>query len=160
MENVIISQITSNINITIVVLLLIVGAVFKHWITVVDNKYIPVILCGLGIVFTVIFHLPIEVNSTLGISIINFIIEGVASGIAATIVHSKGKDIIAELWDKDRIIENVETEVDKAVQDQLDKLASIDFTNIDEEIAKEMGEEPERSESENMVDISEVFTEE
>lgn len=160
MENVIISQITSNINITIVVLLLIVGAVFKHWITAVDNKYIPVILCGLGIVFTVIFHLPIEVNSTLGISIINFIIEGVASGIAATIVHSKGKDIIAELWDKDRIIENVETEVDKAVQDQLDKLASIDFTNIDEEIAKEMGEEPERTEYENMVDISEVFTEE
>lgn len=160
MENVIISQITSNLNITIVVLLLIVGAVFKHWITVVDNKYIPIILCGLGIVFTLIFHLPIEVNSTLGVSIVSFIIEGIASGIAATIVHSKGKDIIAELWDKDRIIENVESDVDKAVQEQLDKLASIDFSNIDEEIAKEMGEELEHTESENMVDISEVFTEE
>lgn len=150
MESVIITQITNNINITIVVLLLIIGAVFKHWITFVDNKYIPVILCGLGVVFTIIFHFPIS-NGAL---IISYLIEGVASGIAATIVHSKGKDIIAELMDKDRIVENVEDEVDRVVQDQLNKLASIDFSNVDEEIAKEMGESVEED---NTVDISDTF---
>lgn len=151
MESVIISQITNNINITIVVLLLIIGAVFKHWITFVDNKYIPVILCGLGVVFTIIFHLPIS-NGAL---IISYLIEGVASGIAATIVHSKGKDIIAELMDKDRIVANVEDEVDKVVQDQLNKLASIDFSNVDEEIEKEMGNDC--SPEEDTVDISDAF---
>lgn len=151
MENVIITQITNNINITIVVLLLIIGAIFKHWITFVDNKYIPVILCGLGVVFTIIFHLPIS----NGAIVISYLIEGVASGIAATIVHSKGKDIIAELMDKDRIVENVEEEVDKVVQDQLNKLASIDFSNVDEEIAKEMGEDVE--EESDTVDISDTF---
>lgn len=150
MESVIITQITNNINITIVVLLLIIGAVFKHWITFVDNKYIPVILCGLGVVFTIIFHFPIS-NGAL---IISYLIEGVASGIAATIVHSKGKDIIAELMDKDRIVENVEDEVDRVVQDQLNKLASIDFSNVDEEIAKEMGESVEEDDT---VDISDTF---
>lgn len=150
MESVIITQITNNINITIVVLLLIIGAVFKHWITFVDNKYIPVILCGLGVIFTIIFHFPIS-NGAL---IISYLIEGVASGIAATIVHSKGKDIIAELMDKDRIVENVEDEVDRVVQDQLNKLASIDFSNVDEEIAKEMGESVEED---NTVDISDTF---
>lgn len=150
MESVIITQITNNINITIVVLLLIIGAVFKHWISFVDNKYIPVILCGLGVVFTIIFHCPIS-NGAL---VISYLIEGVASGIAATIVHSKGKDIIAELMDKDRIVENVEDEVDKVVQDQLNKLASIDFSNVDEEIAKEMGESVEETDT---VDISDTF---
>lgn len=152
MESVIISQITNNINITIVVLLLIIGAVFKHWITFVDNKYIPVILCGLGVVFTIIFHLPIA-NGAL---VISYLIEGVASGIAATIVHSKGKDIIAELLDKDRIVANVEDEVDKVVQDQLNKLASIDFTNVDEEIEKEMNSDSSTSDVDT-VDISDAF---
>lgn len=155
MENVIISQITGNINITIVVVLLVIGAIIKHWMSFVPNKYIPVILCALGVVLTFIFHLPIEV---VGASIIAYVMEGLASGIAATIVHSKGKDIIAELFDKDRIIENVEDEVDKAVQDQLNKLASIDFSNVDEEIAKEMGEELPDSDD-GLVDISDAFKE-
>ena len=152
MENVIVAQITQNINITIVVLLLIIGAIFKHWIKWVDNKYIPVILILIGIVATLVFHLPVA-SGTL---IINYIIEGIASGIAATIVHSKGKDIIQELFDKDKIINNVEEEVDKKVSDELEKLASIDFSNVDEEIRKEMGDT--ESDEEN-VDISDAINE-
>lgn len=157
MESVIIAQITQNINITIVVLLLIIGAVFKHWITFVPNKYIPVILCGLGIVLTIIFHLPIA-NGAL---VISYLIEGIASGIAATIVHSKGKDIIADLFDKERVINDVEEEVDKVVKDQLDKLASIDFSDVDAAIAEEMGESVNDQEPvpgvDDMVDISDAF---
>lgn len=142
MDTVIINQITQNINITIVVLLLIVGAIFKHWIKWVDNKYIPVILIGLGVVLTIIFHFPIK-NGAL---IIGYLIEGAASGIAATIVHSKGKDIIQDLFDKDTVIKNVEDEVDDVVNKKLEELGSIDFSDIDKQIDKEMGD--------NYVDLS------
>lgn len=136
METVIVNQITQNINITIVVLLLIIGAIFKHWIKWVDNKYIPVILIGLGVVLTIIFHCPIE----SGALVIGYLIEGAASGIAATIVHSKGKDIIQELFDKDTVIKNVEDEVDDVINKKLEELGSIDFSDIDEQIDKEMGD--------------------
>lgn len=155
MENVIISQITQNVNITIVVLLLIIGAVFKHWITMVENKYIPVILCVLGVVFTFIFHLPITVDATLGAVIIAYIVEGIATGIAATIVHSKGKDIIADLFDKETFADNIEDGVDKIVQEQLEKLGNIDFTQLDKNIEEEVTTEEKKEE--NLVDISEAI---
>lgn len=158
MENVIISQITQNVNITIVVLLLIIGAVFKHWITMVENKYIPVILCVLGVVFTFIFHLPIAVDTTFGAVVIAYIVEGIATGIAATIVHSKGKDIIADLFNKETFADTVEDGVDKYVQEQLEKLGEIDFSKLDNNI--KMEEQTEDKQEEELVDLTEAINKE
>lgn len=136
MENVIVSQITKNIDITLVVVLLVVGAIFKHWITWVENKYIPVILIGLGIVLAIILQLPIHDGS----AVVMCLVQGMASGIAASILHDKGKDIIKELFDKEEISKNVEDKVNDEVTKQLEKLASIDFSDVDEKIDAEMGD--------------------
>lgn len=148
MENVIVSQITQNIDITIVVVLLIVGAIFKHWISWVDNKYIPVILIGLGMILAIVLQLPIHD----GAAVVVCIIKGLASGIAATVLHDKGKDIIQELFNKEEIAKNVEDRVNDEVNKQLEKLASIDFTDVDKKIDAEMGDKTE--EDQQTVDIS------
>lgn len=151
MDNVIASWITQNINITIVIILLVIGAVFKHWIKAVPNKYIPVILLPLGIILAILFHLPIT-NSGL---IFGYIIEGIASAVAAMVTHSKGKDIIQELFNKDTFTKNVESRVDDKVQEELEKLASVDFSDVDEKINEEMGDKSEDA----SVDISDAINE-
>ena len=67
MDNVVATWITQNINIVIVVLLLLIGGVFKHWIQAVPNKYIPVILLPVGIV--------------LGMLIVGFTVNGFIQGV-------------------------------------------------------------------------------
>lgn len=151
MDNVIVTWITQNINITIVVILLLIGAVFKHWITAVPNKYIPVILLLLGIILAILFHLPIT-NSGL---IFGYIVEGIASAVAAMVTHSKGKDIIQDLFNKDTFTKNVEDKVDDKVQEELEKLASVDFSDVDEKINAEMGDDP----TDANVDISDAINE-
>ena len=151
MDNVIATWITQNINITIVVILLLIGAVFKHWITTVPNKYIPVILLPLGIILAILFHLPIT-NSGL---IFGYIVEGIASAVAAMVTHSKGKDIIQDLFDKDTFTKNIEDKVDDKVQEELEKLASVDFSDVDEKINAEMGDDP----TDANVDISDAINE-
>lgn len=151
MDNVVASWITQNINITIVIILLIIGAVFKHWITAVPNKYIPVILLPLGIILAILFHLPIT-NSGF---VFGYIVEGIASAVAAMVTHSKGKDIIQELFNKDTFTKNVEDKVDDKVQEELEKLASVDFSDVDEKIDAEMGDKSEDA----SVDISDAINE-
>lgn len=149
MDNVIVTWVTENINITLVMFLLVVGAVIKHWIPAIKNNYIPLILIGLGIVIAIVLHCPIA-NGAL---VIGYIVEGLASGLSATIVHSKGKDIINDLFNKDTFSKNIEDQVDKRVAEELEKLASIDFKNVDEAIDKEMGDETDN------VDISDAINE-
>ena len=151
MDNVIASWVTQNINTTIVVILLLIGAVFKHWIKAVPNKYIPVILLPFGVILAILFHLPIT-NSAL---IFGYIVEGIASAVAAMIVHSKGKDIIQELFNKDTFTKNIEGKVDDKVQEELEKLASVDFSDVDKKINEEMGDQSEDSN----VDISDAINE-
>lgn len=151
MDNVVATWITQNINIVIVVLLLIIGGVFKHWISAVPNKYIPVILLPLGIIFAILFHLPIE-NSGL---IFGYIVEGIASAVAAMVAQSKGKDVIQELFDKDDFAKNVGDKVDDKVEEELGKLASIDFSDVDKAIDEEVGE----TTTDTNVDISNAINE-
>lgn len=151
MDNVIATWITQNINITIIVILLLVGGVFKHWITAVPNKYIPVILLPLGIILAILFHLPIT-DSGL---VFGYIVEGIASAIAAMVTQSKGKDIIQDLFGNDNFSKNVEDKVDDKVQEELGKLASIDFTDVDKAIDEEVGEKT----TDDSVDISDAINE-
>ena len=149
MDNVIVNQIMQNLNITIVVALLIAGAIFKHWISWVNNKYIPIILIGLGIILSIVLQLPIHD----GASVVMYIVQGMASGIAASVLHDKGKDIIQELFNKEEITKNVEDRVNSEVSKQLERLASIDFTDVDKKIDAEMGDKPD-DEDKKTVDIS------
>ncbi len=151
MDNVVATWITQNINIIIVVLLLLIGGVFKHWIQAVPNKYIPVILLPLGILFAILFHLPIK-DSGL---IFGYIVEGIASAVAAMVTQSKGKDIIQDLFNKDDFAKNVSDRVDDKVEEELGKLASIDFSDVDKQIDRELGEDS----TDTNVDISDAINE-
>jgi len=87
--------------------------------------------------------------------IFGYVVEGIASAVAAMVVHSKGKDIIQELFNKDTFTKNIEGKVDDKVQEELEKLASVDFSDVDKKINEEMGD---KSEDIN-VDISDAINE-
>lgn len=69
----------------IVVACLIVGYIVKKWIADVDNKYIPTIVCILGVILGCI------VNQTISVDVI---VAGAASGLASTGLHQAYKNLI------------------------------------------------------------------
>lgn len=76
---------TDYMNIVVVLACLLVGYIAKHWVQDVDNKWIPTVVCVLGIVlqFTI-----------AGVSVENFVIGGI-SGLASTGLHQLFKSYIA-----------------------------------------------------------------
>lgn len=79
----------SGINISLVIVLVGVGAVLKHAIKNLDNNYIPVILITLGAILVVCTNIPFNAQTEL----LSLLVSGMASGFCATMVHSKGRDI-------------------------------------------------------------------
>lgn len=71
-------------NIVVVLACLLVGYIAKHWISDVDNKWIPTIVCLLGIVLQFVIA---------GVSVENFVIGGI-SGLASTGLHQLFKSYI------------------------------------------------------------------
>lgn len=69
----------------IVAACLIVGVIVKKWISDVDNKYIPTIVCILGAVLGCVVNRSIDVN---------VIVAGAASGLASTGLHQAYKNLI------------------------------------------------------------------
>lgn len=71
----------------IVVACLVVGYVVKHWINDIDNKWIPTIVCVLGIVLAAWNGWPDITLSTL--------VGGAVSGLLSTGLHQLFKQWIA-----------------------------------------------------------------
>lgn len=63
---------------------LLVGFIVKKWIKDVDNKYIPTIVCILGVVLGFV---------TMGVSVESFVTGGI-SGLASTGLHQLFKAFI------------------------------------------------------------------
>lgn len=71
-------------NIVVVLACLLVGYIAKHWVSDVDNKWIPTIVCLLGIILQFVIA---------GVSVENFVIGGI-SGLASTGLHQLFKSYI------------------------------------------------------------------
>ena len=71
-------------NIVVVLACLLVGYIAKHWVSDVDNKWIPTIVCILGIVLQFVIA---------GVSVENFVIGGI-SGLGSTGLHQLFKSYI------------------------------------------------------------------
>lgn len=71
-------------NIVVVLACMLVGYIAKHWISDVDNKWIPTIVCLLGIILQFVIA---------GVSVENFVIGGI-SGLASTGLHQLFKSYI------------------------------------------------------------------
>ena len=76
---------TDYMNIVVVLACLLVGYIAKHWVKDVDNKWIPTVVCVLGVVLQF---------AMLGVSVENFVIGGI-SGLASTGLHQLFKSYIA-----------------------------------------------------------------
>lgn len=71
-------------NIVVVLACLLVGYIAKHWVSDVDNKWIPTIVCLLGIILQFVIA---------GVSVENFVVGGI-SGLASTGLHQLFKSYI------------------------------------------------------------------
>lgn len=89
----IISQITdvtvSSINIALVIILLAMGYILKAKIKAVKNSDIPVYLIVIGVIISILMEIPFSGK----IDMIDIIVRGIASAIAASIVYDKYKDV-------------------------------------------------------------------
>lgn len=72
------------VNVVVVLACMLVGYVAKHWISDVDNKWIPTIVCVLGVTLQFVIA---------GASVENFVIGGI-SGLASTGLHQLLKSYI------------------------------------------------------------------
>lgn len=80
-----------NVNITIVLFCLVIGAVIKHFITKFDNTYIPLVLLVTGIICSVLLAIP---TGEIKTDMVNVIITGIASAAASIGIHQTGKTLI------------------------------------------------------------------
>lgn len=89
----IISQITevtaNSINVALVIILLAIGYILKAKIKAVKNSDIPVYLIVIGVVISILMEIPFSGK----VDLINIIVRGIASAIAASIVYDKYKDV-------------------------------------------------------------------
>lgn len=83
----------SDVNITLIIVLMIMGWVLKHFAVFVKNQYIPVILVVLGIIISILLKVPFNPQEEL----LNLVISGGVSGYIATMAHEKGKSIFDAL---------------------------------------------------------------
>lgn len=114
MESAFSTIITSNIDVTIVCVLMLCGAIIKHYITKIENKYIPFILMSMGVIIAIFANVPFDptVQNIGGV-----LLTGISSGLAATVFHSKGKDIINDLFLTDEFEDNI----GDAMNDKIEK---------------------------------------
>lgn len=80
-----------NVNITIVLFCLVIGAIIKHFVVKLDNTYIPLILLVSGIVFSIVLAIP---TGELKTDTVNIIITGIASAVASIGIHQTGKTLM------------------------------------------------------------------
>ena len=71
----------------IVVACLVIGYIVKKWITDVDNKYIPTLVCVLGAILGCIVSQSVSVE---------IIVAGMVSGLASTGLHQAYKTLIKD----------------------------------------------------------------
>mgnify|MGYP002767567292 CR=1 FL=1 len=80
---------TGSINVSLIIVLLAIGAICKHAFTKLNNDTIPVIMLVTGAVLAIIINLPFNPQKEL----LNVLVQGFVSGAAAVGLHTQGKTI-------------------------------------------------------------------
>lgn len=78
-----------SINIPLIIILLALGYIVKHWIPKIGNDNIPPIMLVAGIVLALIINIPYGADK-----IVELIIQGIVSGAAAIGLHTNGKGLL------------------------------------------------------------------
>ena len=80
---------TGAINVSLIIVLMAIGAICKHGIKKMNNDTIPVIMLVCGIVLAIVFNLPFNPQTEL----LDFLVQGIVSGAAAVGLHTQGKTL-------------------------------------------------------------------
>lgn len=81
---------TESVNIPLVIVLLAIGYILKHWVKPIVNDSIPLVLLITGIVFALIINIPFKFQE----EILVVLVKGIVSGAAAVGIHTQGRTII------------------------------------------------------------------
>lgn len=93
----IINTTLGSINISLVIVLLGIGAILKHAIKSLDNNVIPIVMIVLGVIIVLFMNAPFDPQKML----LQYLVQGIASGYCAIIVHGKSKEIYHDFIGKD-----------------------------------------------------------
>lgn len=104
------------VDLQVVILLLLIGAALKHLgvFEKVVNNYIPAILIVIGVVIELVTH-----SKGLPDTLVENLITGLASAMAAVGLHSSGKNIFANgVFEKLFYKQNFGEDLDEEVEDK------------------------------------------
>ena len=89
METQITELMTQSVNVALVVVLLAIGYIIKHFAAKINNDFIPPTLLILGVIGAVLLQLP-EGFGTSEV-VLTTLVTGIASGFSAVGLHQTGK---------------------------------------------------------------------
>lgn len=95
METQITDLLTQSVNIALVIVLLAIGYIIKHFAAKINNDLIPPILLILGIIFALLLQIPDGFGSSD--IILSTLVTGIASGFTSIGLHQTGKTFISTL---------------------------------------------------------------
>ena len=95
MENQVADLLTQNVSIPLVVVLLAIGYVIKHFASKINNDFIPPILLILGIIGALLIQIPDGFGSSQ--VVMTTLVTGIASGFTSIGLHQTGKTFITTL---------------------------------------------------------------
>lgn len=104
------------VDLQVVILLLLIGAALKHLgvFEKVVNNYIPAILIVIGVIIELVTH-----SKGLPDTLVENLITGLASAMAAVGLHSSGKNIFANgVFEKLFYKQNFGEDLDEEVEDK------------------------------------------
>lgn len=126
------------VSMEIIIILLLIGALIKHLLTKVNNKFIPIILFAIGVLLTIADQWPITLNNLL-----TTITTALATTLIAVGAHSSGKNFFANGQFLDLFLSTFTNMPDIPVE-------NVTIENVDgNKEGTEIKEEPELLEEEN-----------
>ena len=120
-------DVTNYVDFRLVVFLLCIGFLVKHFITKFPNKLIPYLLIVVSLVYMLTTMDSVSTNS-----IMNAIIDAIISGAIAVGLHSSGKGIINIFKTDNNSESTADTDIDEYSEEEEEESVDEDSDAIDD----------------------------
>ena len=120
-------DVSNYVDFRLVVFLLCIGFLVKHFITKFPNKLIPYLLIVISLAYMLITMDSVSTNS-----IMNAIIDAIISGAIAVGLHSSGKGIISIFKTNNNSESTVDTDIDEYSEEEEEESVDEDSEVVDD----------------------------
>ena len=120
-------DVTNYVDFRLVVFLLCIGFLVKHFITKFPNKLIPYLLIVVSLVYMLTTMDSVSTNS-----IMNAIIDAIISGAIAVGLHSSGKGIINIFKTDNNSESTADTDIDECSEEEEEESVDEDSDVVDD----------------------------